>query len=147
MSECAIEANTRNESQVIELNAAKYKARYEFVTWTDPSGNTGAAARKAVRSHAMRHCKPGQDQVNSLCGVRYSPDSMIENDAAASEDEFKIYLATMPQEISTIDPFDCLPIRLRPYMLELFKKCMALTSIVRSALIFLILTSRYNLCL
>jgi hypothetical protein len=99
------------------------KPVYEFVSWTDSSGNTDAAARKAVRSHTMRHCKPRQYESNSPPRVHHSPDSLFENHPGTLENEFKIYMATMPHEISTLDPFDCLPIRMRPYMLELFNKC------------------------
>ena len=128
-----LELNIRNESQSNQQNSemcrskaqwsSRNKPLYEFVTWTDPSGNTDAAARKAVRSHAMRHCKPRRDQPNSACRVRHTPDNSIENPSETLEDKFKTYLATMPHGISTLDPFDCLPVQMRPYVLELFNKC------------------------
>ena len=99
---------------------------YEFVTWTDLSGNTDVAARKAVRLHAMRHSKPKQDQPNFTCRVHHTyqtPDLSIENASQTLDNKFKTYMATMPHEISTLDPFDSLPLRMRPYMLELFNKC------------------------
>ena len=133
MSKCTLDLDVRKKSQLHQPNSENHKPNvqrsftnkplYEVVTWTDESGNTDTAARKAVRSHAMRHSRLRQDQSNSPCEVRHSPDSLVENHSQTLEDEFKTYIATMPHKFSTFDPFDCMPVRIRPYMLELFNKC------------------------
>jgi hypothetical protein len=120
---------------------------YEFVTWTDPFGNTDAAARKAVRSHTMRHRKPVQEQPNSPCEIHHSPGPLIRIHTKVLKNEFKTYLASMPREISTLDPFDSLPTQMRPYMLELFNKCKCLLFVHEILAESLILTYSHNLCL
>ncbi len=102
---------------------------YEFVTWTDASGNTNAAARKLVRSYTMRHSKLRQNQSNHPCNVQHHSGSLVglsrnsQNHSGTLKDEFREFLALMPHEVSTLDPFDCLPVRMQPYMLDLFTKC------------------------
>jgi hypothetical protein len=104
-------------------------SEYEFVAWTDTSGNTNAAARKLVRSHTMRLYQLRQGQSKSPSEIQHHSKLATEPKCAAQKEpksltnEFKEFLATMPQEVLTLDPFDCLPVRMQPYMLDLFAKC------------------------
>ena len=124
---------------------------YEFVAWTNAFGNTDAAARKTVRSYAMRHCKLRQDQSNHPCGVHHYSGSFVgrnsnsRNNSEILEDQFKIFLAMMPHEVLTLDPFDCLPVRTQPYMLELFGKCKHLRYFSRITTDSAMSTKRYDL--
>jgi hypothetical protein len=104
--------------ETIECSAPSPPA-YEFVAWTNASGNTNVSARTLVRSHAMRHriLKLRQDRSKWPYIARNWNHSEIRGD------QFKAFLATMPHEVLTLDPFDSLPVRMQPYMLELFAKC------------------------
>lgn len=120
-----IETGSQAQSlkETMECSAPSPPA-YEFVAWTNASGNTNAAARKLVRSHTRRHkiLKLREDRSKSPLIARNWNHSEI------GGDQFKAFLATMPQEVLTLDPFDSLPVRMQPYMLDLFAKCKQLRS-------------------
>jgi len=107
---------------------------YEFVAWTSASGNTNAAARKAVRSHTMRYriMKLDQDRPRFPFTEKITIRSEIRGDTFTEQnmicskvhgDAFKDFLGIMPPEVLTLDPFDSLPVRIKPYMIDLFAKC------------------------
>ena len=108
---------------------------YEFIACQDVPGHPDALARKQIRSHVMRrHCRARQGTLSSSYEDQNSPNSSTREYrdhqilGELSEDQF------MPHNVicgpSSFDPFDCLPLRIQPYMIELLSKCKCLQNSV-----------------
>jgi hypothetical protein len=91
----------------------------EFVAWTTASGYANAVARKLVRSYDMRN------KILKLCQHRSKGPFIARawNYSKICGNQFKAFIATMPHEALTLDPFDSLHVRMQPYMLDLFAQC------------------------
>jgi hypothetical protein len=102
---------------------------YEFVACKDASGNADTAARKTIRSHVMRNRRRQQDQLNESYADKDTSrlyNRQVEGKLNKREhvnDKTKAPTSVDLNEISTFDPFACLPVKIQPYMLEVLSKC------------------------
>jgi hypothetical protein len=114
--------SSTHQASCISLN-------YKFVRCINPSENSHSADRKSIRSHVMRNRKLEQCQASYIgCSQNdsndyFMPSQSIENLVQSLEIQTRTVAAAMPREISTLDPFDCLPIRMQPYMLQSLSRC------------------------
>jgi hypothetical protein len=103
---------------------------YEFVACKNASGSADATARKTIRSHVMRHHhrQKGDESSRSYVDLNISILPSRQSRSVCDEREYvndkpKASGSVDLSSFSTFDPFDCLPLRIQPYMLEMLGKC------------------------
>ena len=103
---------------------------YEFVACKDPSGSADATARKTIRSHVMRQHHRQKEDLSSSTYLERNTSILSSGQYKSTHNE-REYVDGNPKaggpvetgELATFDPFDCLPLRIQPYMLEILGKC------------------------
>lgn len=113
-----IETTNRAENQ-----QSHERSNYEFVNCINAATNDDASTRKVIRSHVMLH-RQHKRNLKALHSTPRDDDYLSTEESRMEKRRGKKALISLG-EILGLDPFNSFPIKLEPYVLDLFSKCKA----------------------